>query len=276
MLDNIIKIFKSKRSKYAIVILLLLLITIIFTKNKAPIANQAQKEIVVSTKTIIPKEKTIYLSAYGLTTANSEIALKTSFPGRLIKKHYQKGSFVIEGTDLFSFVSLEYSTIIEKAQLNLTKLEQEHLKLIQDPKTTPNKRALSEKSIILAKQKLTHVSSYTNIASIRAPFTGKINDIFIEEGDIVKSGDIIARIIQVNPTKVQINIPEKFINDIKLNDQIYLEILNKQKLVAIINYISASIDVTTRTFAIEALIKDEGFPVGATVSAEIPLKKLLA
>src|SRR3990167_1813191 len=121
MLQCIIEFLKSKRAKYSTTLFLLLIIAIFFLNHKASVETYSQKEIIVSSKTITPEEKTIYLSAYGTTIANSEITLKASLAGRLIKKYYLKGDIVKEGADLFSFASLEYSTIIEKSRLNLSK-----------------------------------------------------------------------------------------------------------------------------------------------------------
>jgi multidrug efflux system membrane fusion protein len=276
MLYNIFKFLKSKRGIYSIALFLSLIITIFALRHKAQVEALPQQEIIVSAKTITPEEKTIFLSAYGTTIANSEITIKANLAGKLTKKHYQKGDFVNVGADLFSLASLEYSSIIEKAQLNLAHLEESYAKLKQNPKALPNELKISEKAVENARQQLKNASSYTNINILRAPFTGKINDILVEEGDSVKAGDPVAKIIQISPSKVLINLPEKFINDIKLNDQIYLEILNKQNLTATISYISSSIDDVTKTFAIEAIIKDETFPIGATVTASLPLSKALS
>lgn len=275
MLNYIIQFLKSKRGIYSITLFLVIVI-IIAIRHKAPVTTLPQKEIIVAAKTITPEERIIYLSAYGNTIANSEITIKANSPGKLIKKYQQKGDLVTDGADLFSFTSLEYSTIIKKAELNLLNLEQQYKNLKEDKKSSPKEIFQLKEAIQLAKQKLKNVSSYTNYAIIRAPFAGKIDNIYIQEGDTVKAGDIIAKIIQINPTKVILNIPEKFINDIQLNDQIFLEVFHKQKITATINYISSSIDTNSKTFAIEALIKDEAFPVGSTVIAEIPIKKVLS
>ena len=58
-----------------------------------------------------------------------------------------------------------------------------------------------------------------NNTKILIPFDSTIEDSFIELGDYVKKGDNIAKIVDLDPIFIKVNVTENVINNLKLNQK---------------------------------------------------------
>ena len=81
-------------------------------------------------------------------------------------------------------------------------------------------------------------------------FNGIIQSSYVEEGDYIRPGDIIANIVDLNPIKIQGYLSEFDVNKVKLGTKATIENANGIKKEGIISFISPSAETSTRTFEI--------------------------
>ncbi len=114
--------------------------------------------------------------------------------------------------------------------------------------------------------------------TILAPFDGIIESSYVEEGTYVRPGDMIVKIVDLNPIKIQGYISESDVNKIKLGKKANIEISNSQKKNGIITFISPVAETSTRTFEfiVEVNNDDLLFKSGQTTSISIDINSVNA
>ncbi len=133
----------------------------------------------------------------------------------------------------------------------------------------------SKSAIEIAKQNLKAVSSNLSYAEIRAPFSGFVVSKLADKGDIAKPGHPIL-VIEKSPYKVEVSLPEKFLPKIKKGHRlkVYIESIDTWTEAEVIE-VEPSVDPSSRTFKVKALLKDKNVRGGlfARVYVEEELKK---
>ena len=66
-----------------------------------------------------------------------------------------------------------------------------------------------------------------NNTKILIPFDSTIEDSYIELGDYVKKGDNIAKIVDLDPIFIKVNVTENEINNLRLNQKTLIKISDK-------------------------------------------------
>jgi multidrug efflux system membrane fusion protein len=89
--------------------------------------------------------------------------------------------------------------------------------------------------------------------TIKAPISGKLHHLPVEEGSYVRSGDHVARIVDLDPAKVVVEVSEQDIRYLRLGDkgQVIIDQRRRQAVSGTISYIAALADDVTRTTRVE-------------------------
>ncbi len=113
---------------------------------------------------------------------------------------------------------------------------------------------------------------------IKAPFNGIVQSSYIEQGDYIIPGDIIANIVDLNPIKIQGYLSESDINKVQLGTTANVMISNNLKKNGRITFISPVAEKNTRTFEfiIEADNNDLLFKSGLTATITIGVDSVKA
>ena len=124
----------------------------------------------------------------------------------------KEGQAVKEGDLMFELVPVLYKARYEAevAERDLAQLE------LNYTKTLANKNGVSEKEVALYKAKLAKAQAKLdlaeaelNFAKIKAPFDGIINRLKVQQGSLVKEGDVLTTLSDNNVMWVYFNVPEK-------------------------------------------------------------------
>lgn len=91
---------------------------------------------------------------------------------------------------------------------------------------------------------------------INSPISGSIKERLVSTGEYVKKGQQVARIIQINPLRLRINVPEQYIQQLKLGEAINFKVdsLVDKEFKATINRFSPALDKNSRSLMIEASV----------------------
>jgi len=87
---------------------------------------------------------------------------------------------------------------------------------------------------------------------VRAPFSGVLDDRFVDVGAMVNPGDPIGRLVDLNPINVAAGVPERYAGDVRVGDEavVDFEVLG-EPFTSRIGYVGATVDPENRTFRIE-------------------------
>ncbi len=115
-------------------------------------------------------------------------------------------------------------------------------------------------------------------AQIRAPFTGQIKVRSVTVGQYLKVQAPVMTIVNVDPLRVHLNVPEKMSPWVRVGREVTLnlEAFPGRNFTGRIARINPSVDEKTRTFEIEALVSNPSGELkpGSFVKAAIPSDKV--
>ncbi len=260
--------------KIFLVISSLLIISIFFFyKEEAEVSNEIEvkldKKVVV--KKLQKESFTKTLKFSGFSEASRIVMIKSQVEGKVSSKSFEKGKFYKAGSQL---VLIDPEDKIAKlkemeALLNQRKKEYEvaeklfkkgfrsEVKLSESRTNFENALALYEKSQV-----------ELNNTKILIPFDSAIEESFIELGDYVKKGDKIAKIVDLDPIFIKVNVTENEINNLKL-DQTTDIIIADKSFKGLISYISKTSDPLTRNFRVEIKVNNKQKQIISGLSAEV-------
>jgi membrane fusion protein (multidrug efflux system) len=91
---------------------------------------------------------------------------------------------------------------------------------------------------------------------IRAPFTGVLDDRYVDVGAMVNPGDPVGRLVDLSPIKVAAGVPERYAREVRVGEQATVEfpVLDREPYTARIGYVGSTVDPENRTFRIEVEI----------------------
>ena len=110
-----------------------------------------------------------------------------------------------------------------------------------------------------------------NRTEVKAPFSGYIEKI-VKPGNFLERGQVCATLIQLDPISFVAGVPEYDINKVRVNQNVFVELVTGQKIEGKLTFVSKSASSDTRTFSVESQIDNpEGF-IKDGLTAEISIE----
>lgn len=221
------------------------------------------------------------INLYGRTEPNRITTVKAEVSGKLETLHAERGSTVelrqkigtIEVNDkkqqLLQARSLLKQRDIElKGSESLAKQGYQGKVRLAEAKASRDLASAMVKQLELAVKK----------TQITAPYHGVLNERFVEVGDYVAIGDPIATISDIDPIIVTTSVTEKDISSIRLGQDAWVELIDKQKLKGKVRYISSLSDPASNTFKVEVELANPKHVLlgGMSARVSLPLNKVEA
>ena len=193
--------------------------------------------------------------------ANEKVQITSVVSEKIKKITFKEGKFVKKNQVLIELFDDEEQAIkkqivaeVKEAQLNYERANKLFSKGNISQTILDNRLMLKDK----LNAKLDEINAKINDLKILAPFDGIISVKNYSEGSLVKPGDVITTLYDIQNLKIQAKVPEKFIN--KINDKTIFSLrssidsdINVKGKVSIIDPL---IDDETRTFKIIGIINN--------------------
>jgi len=189
------------------------------------------------------------------------LILKTREQIKLYEIEYQSAQQLIDkGLSSKSKLSLA-SFNLANARSNLMDIELNYQSQV----------ANLEAQLANIKSKIKNIKIDIDNTKIGSPFSGIINDSYIEIGDYVRPGNVLFSVVDLNPIKIQGYLSESDINDVSVGTKAVVINSNSITKTGEITFISPTAETATRTFeiTIEANNDDLLFKSGITASISI-------
>lgn len=198
----------------------------------------------------------------GSLSAFNGVLLSSEISGRITSVNVHEGQNVKKGDLLIEI----YPDIVQ------AQLQKDKAQLVYNQKTYERYLALAGKGYVsqsdldnqkaqLDMNKAAVASDMANLKQhyITAPFSGRLGVTKISLGDYVNSGTELVSLQQLDPIRVDFNIPDSYLSQIKKGDQV--EISSKafaQKYTGTIYALDSVVDTDTRTLAARAKVPNPG------------------
>jgi membrane fusion protein (multidrug efflux system) len=200
-----------------------------------------------------------YLEVQGSINTNENVLIQPEFPGNLVELNVKAGQRVSKGQVLGRTDDGGMSQQLASAenQYALAKTTFERQKNLWSQKIGSEIQYLQAQTQMISAQKaVAQIKAQIAKTVIRAPFSGTIDEVFVEKGEVVAaSPQGLMRIVNLGNMYVSTSIPETYIGKLKIGTEVdvYLTSLGKTykgKVRQIGNFINPN----NRSFGIEVSV----------------------
>ena len=221
--------------------------------------NVRKEEALVSVATLKDTMFNHYLDIQGSVETKENILIQPEMPGTLVALNVKAGQRVSKGQLLARVDDGGSSQQVAslETQYQLAKTTFERQKNLWSQKIGSEIQYLQAQTQMLSLQRsVAQAKAMLSKTEIRAPFSGTIDEVFVERGQVVSAGPQgLMRIVNLNNMYVSTSIPESYIGKLKVGTQVdvFLTSLNKDykgKVRQIGNFINPN----NRSFGIEVSI----------------------
>ncbi len=229
--------------------------------------------------TAIPLKEEVfnhYLELQGSVATKQNIVLYPEYSGILEQIYVKKGQQVKKGQLLarISDGGLSQQLAQLQIQANLAKTTFERQERLWNKKIGSEIQYLQAKSNYEAQQKaIDQLASQLAKTTIKAPFSGTIDDIITEQGMVAAPGATpIIRLVNLENMYVEASVPEKYLPTIttKRTVSVYFPVLG-ETIETKIRQVGNYIDPNNRTFTIEVDIPNEERNVKPNLTAKLKI-----
>lgn len=217
----------------------------------------------VEVKKIIPETLSRYFQVTGVMEALKDAILSPEINGQIQQVNIQRGAWVKKG-DLLIKLSTEVTekNIEElKTNLNLASHIYEKQKGLWEQNVGSELQYLeAENGVESLEARLATLEKQLEMASIRAPFSGIIEDILVKEGEMAAPGMQLLRLVNLSVMRVAARVSEAYIGSVHAGDlvQIGVDSYPDRLIEARVTRLGQVIDQQTRTFTLEVELDNPG------------------
>ncbi|MBZ0327812.1 MAG: efflux RND transporter periplasmic adaptor subunit [Altibacter sp.] len=217
-----------------------------------------------------------FLELQGSVETKKNILLFPEFSGLLTRVYVKKGQSVQAGQLLATIddggLSQQLAQI--EVQANLAKTTYERQERLWEQKIGSEIAYLQAKANYEGQQKLvSQMRSQVTKTTIRAPFSGIIDDVITEQGTVVSAGQTaVFRLVNLSEMYIQADVPEGYLPTVTLNKdvEIYFPVLGEtiqSKISQVGNYINPN----NRSFKVEVNVPNRQGKVKPNLTAKVKI-----
>lgn len=200
-----------------------------------------------------------YLEVQGNVDTKENIVIQPEYSGTLTSLTVKAGQRVSKGQILGRVDDAGMSQQLASAenQYQLAKTTYERQKNLWDKKIGSEIQYLQAQTQMVSAQKaVSQIKAQLSKTVIRAPFSGTIDEVFVEKGEVVApSAQGLMRIVNLGNMYVSTTIPESYIGKLKIGDQVdvFLTSLGKTYK-GKVRQVGSFINPNNRSFGIEVSV----------------------
>jgi len=187
------------------------------------------------------------------------VEIKTPVAGTVLAIHFNEGEFVREGEPLVQIDDRVWKAQIKglKAQLLAAGEElQRKEALLKAEGASREEVETIQSTVQQLEARIEELSVYVTLASVPAPFSGRVGMRDFSIGAYLSQGQIITEIAQSDRLKVDFNLPGRYVSQLAPGKEVIV-IANNDSLRAPVYAINPVVDQNARTIQIRALLTNK-------------------
>jgi membrane fusion protein, multidrug efflux system len=238
---------------------------------------EAKKEralTTVRTRQITAEDYASVVLVTGQTEASRQITIRSQLDGRVDKIGAKKGQLVKRGQMLMTFDEEDWPARVEEAEARVKQRELEHdaaKKLAKKGFQAATKLAEAFANLQASKRQLKRMLTDLRNTVIFAPFDSILNDRHVEIGNVLRKGDAIAELIDLDPILVTAFVSERDYLSLSRGQAAKARLADGTEFPGVVRYVSSAAEPNTRTFKVELEIPNPDSTLVAGVTAELAL-----
>jgi RND family efflux transporter, MFP subunit len=219
-------------------------------------SKQVGAFIPVEVKVVSPQNFDHYLELSATVEAENDAMVSPEASGQIKRILVKKGQKVSAGTPLIRLTTeiMDNSIMEVKNQLSLAKDIYEKQKALWDQKVGSEIQYLQAKNNKEAlERKLETLRSQLSMSTVKAAFSGVVDDIYQKEGELAMPGKPVLHLVNPSGIKIKAEASESFIGTIKKGQMVDVQFPSNPdlKLKLPVTRVGNVVDMQSRTFPIE-------------------------
>ena len=216
-------------------------------------------EALVSVLTVKDTVFSHYLEVQGSVDTKENILVQPEFQGTLVSLNVKAGQRVSKGQVLgrIDDAGLSQQVASLENQYALAKTTFERQKNLWNQKIGSEMQYLqAQTQMVSAQRGVAQIKAQLSKTVIRAPFSGTIDDVFVEKGQVVgPSAQGLMRIVNLSNMFVSTSVPETYIGKLKIGTQVDVLLTSLGKTyTGKIRQIGNFVNPSNRSFGIEVSV----------------------
>jgi membrane fusion protein, multidrug efflux system len=228
-------------------------------ENPDSTTNVRSKEVAVAE--LAPKKFDRYVQTQGKVESENDILVSAKSMGVITNVYVNEGDQVAKGQVLAQIDNSVIQRSVEsmKSQLELATSVYERQKNLWDQKIGTEVQYLQAKTNKESLEKqLASVQEQIEMTKIKAPVSGTVDEVTVKVGENIAPGMPAVRVVNTNDLKLQANISEAYVTDIKKGNKVIVSIPElKKDIEAVVTFVGRTIDPLSRTFNVEVKLPSE-------------------
>lgn len=204
------------------------------------------------------------------------VELKAQVTGQLTDVPGRRGSKVDKGQPVCVIEPKDRQLRVDRATAQLDQAQIAYRGALQ-LKTAgyQSEFAIAEAKANLESAKLNLKQSEIDLVnlSVNAPFAGIVESRPVEIGDFISTGQLCARLLELDPIKIIAQVSEADIVKLQLQDKGIAEFFTHSDVDVEISYIAHEADAKTRSYLVEATAPNPNFSLRAGMSGRLKIKQ---
>ena len=242
------------------------------TQAAAP-AEKVLRTVAVIEPDFVQHNRIIRIS--GVTSPDKRTTLATRSAGILGELKVKKGDRVQAGDVVLVLDGAEKRAMVEtaKALLDQRQKEAENIERLVKNGISPTTQSDSARSALAsARSQLEAAQADLDRLTVVAPFSGIIDQVMVEEGSWLPSGEAAAVLLQLDPVVALGEVSEREIASVSVGSEADVRLISGDVVSGIVRHVSLEATAGTRTFPIEVAIANPDNKLPAGMTAEIMIK----
>lgn len=239
--------------------------------------DPTQKIPLITTLTAAEEVFNHFLELQGSVQTKQNVLIYPEMSGTLIRVYVKEGQQVRKGQLLASIDDGGMSSQVAQveAQTALAKTTYERQKRLWDQKIGSEIQYLQAKTSFETQENaLKQLKSQLAKSSIRAPFSGVIDDVIKDQGTVVAPGpgSEVFRIVNLNNMYIETNVPESYITNVTPGKKVAVEFPVLGKTIdAKVRQAGNFINPNNRTFKVEVSIPNVDKSIKPNLTAKLKI-----
>lgn len=233
------------------------------------------KKTLITIFTVTENPFAAFVEVQGTSQAEHNVNITTDIGGLVTKVFVDEGQYVSKGKTL-----IRLDNTIMQSQLNEINTSLSLAKELFD-----KRKRLWEKNIgseieflqaknnynsLLAKKQTLNVSMRK--ANIKAPISGKVDNVFLKVGELASPGMPAVNIVNLRNMEVHVSVPETYLGKIKKGNKVMVSFPTlKREVEATVKSVSQSINRNNRTFTVVASISNKDGALKPNLLAKVKI-----
>lgn len=233
----------------------------------------------VQTATVAPEHFVEQVRLTGVVEASRDVMVSAEESGTIVETLLEKGARVQAGQALMRIDDRILTSQVDQARAAAALAQetwQRRKRLWEEDQVGSELAYLEARyGAEQADANLRNLQERLARTVIRAPVEGVLEDRMVETGTLVSPGTVVARVVDVNPVKINAGVPERYAPDVQVGAPaaVTFDVLPEASAEARVNFVGSAVDARNRTFPVEIQLSNRGGLIKPEMVANVSIQR---